>query len=250
MADDITADPSACVARTIYNRPCDIPVYPGDDVCEAHAIARTEHENWWDWDDQDAAENFRRQELLELRNALLGVGVPIDTDQPPVLRLTDEEYSVRSGSRGGLRYSVAFDPQPDGTAIYECGCRGWFINRRCSHIDQVIDFIGPDALPQRLPEWAEERGQCSALTARGTQCRNTAIDGVAYCGLHLPEVEAPPEPEPERVVVSGHTTDSQPEIDEKPQTVAKRTPWWRRWWMVIVWIILVIIVVNAIGQAL
>jgi hypothetical protein len=73
---------------------------------------------------------------------------------------------------------------------------------------------------------------------------------VAYCGLHLPEVEAPPEPEPERVVVSGHTTDSQPEIDEKPQTVAKRTPWWRRWWMVIVWIILVIIVVNAIGQAL
>ena len=127
MADDITADPSACVARTIYNRPCDIPVYPGDDVCEAHAIARTEHENWWDWDDQDAAENFRRQELLELRNALLGVGVPIDTDQPPVLRLTDEEYSVRSGSRGGLRYSVAFDPQPDGTAIYECGCRGWFI---------------------------------------------------------------------------------------------------------------------------
>ena len=248
MADDNTGDPSACVARTIYNRPCEIPVGPGDDVCEAHAIARAEYENWWEWDDQDAADDFRRQEVLEARNAMLGIGVPVDTDQPQVVRDSHGQYGVLSGSRGGIRYSVALDPQPDGTAIYECRCRGWMINRRCSHIDQVIDFIGPDALPQKLPEWAEERGRCSAFTARGTQCRNTAMDGVAYCYQHAPRVEALPEPE--RVAVSALTTDSQSEIDEKPQTVAKRTPWWRRWWMVIVWIILVIIVVNAIGQAL
>ncbi len=249
MAHDSTADPSACVARTVYNRPCDIPVDPGGDVCEAHAIARTEHKNWWEWQDQEAAEDFRLQELLELRNALLGVGVPVDTEDPPVLRFSDEEYRVRSGSRGGIRYPVVFDPQPDGTAIYECACQGWIINRRCSHIDQVIDFIGPDALPQKLPEWAEGRGQCTALTARGTQCRNTATEGMPYCHQHLPRSAAPPELERERVFVSTDAADYQAEIDEKPQTAAKRTPWWRSWWMIIIWIFLVIFVVGAIGTA-
>ena len=250
MANDNTADPSACVGRTIYNRPCEASVHLGDDVCEEHAIARTEYENWWEWQDQIAAEDFRQLAVLAARNTLLGVDVQVDTEQPPVLCDADQEYSVLSGSRGGLRYTVAVDPQPDGTAIYECRCRGWMINRRCSHIDQVIDFIGPDALPQNLPEWAEERGQCSALTARGTQCRNTAMDGVAYCHQHVPKVETPEAPEPERMVVGAHSTDPQPEIDEESETAAKRTPWWRRWWMIIIWIILVIWMIGGIATAI
>ena len=198
MADNNTVGRLACIGRTVHNRPCEAPTLPGEDVCEAHATARAEHENWWEWDDEDTAEDFRRQELVELRNSMLGIGVPVDTDEPTVLHVGDEEYRVLSSTRGGIRYPVTFEAQPDNTAVYECACRGWMINRRCSHIDRVMDFIGPDALPQKLPQWAEERGQCSALTVRGTQCRNTAIDGEAYCHQHLsggvqrqPDWEAP-----------------------------------------------------------
>lgn len=218
MTDDITADPSVCVARTIYNRPCDVPVDPGGDVCEAHAIAREENRNWWEWDDRDAAEDFRLQELIEFRNELLDVSAPVDAGQSPVLRLTDGAYTVLSGSRQG-RYSVTIDSQADGTAVYQCQCRGWMVNRRCSHVDQVIDFIGPDALSEWLPEWAKARGQCSAITARGTKCRNTAMDGAAYCYIHMPRVEPSPEPEPEG---ADPFVESEPLTVPTAQTTARR----------------------------
>ena len=335
MANDSTVDPSTCAARTMYNRPCDVPVLPGNDVCEEHAIARTEYENWWEWDDDDAAEEFRQMAVRAARDALLGVGVPVDADEPRVLQHGDQEYSVLSATRGGLRYTVAFDPQPEGTAIYECRCRGWFINRRCSHIDQVTEFIGPDALPQKLPEWAESRGQCSEITSRGTQCRNTAMEGESYCHQHLPKVEAPSErvrcqattqagqqcqnlahrglvfcnrhrdPDARCPALNLRGTqcnwdklegqdfcqyhvdareegwnwwewDDEAEADafreemlaqaqqerademglgartvvlrvepEEPESVSKRTPWWRRWWMIIIWVILFIMACSA-----
>ena len=205
MVNDSTAERSACVALTVYNRPCEVPALTGEDVCETHAIARGELENWWEWADREAAEEFRSRQLHELRSELLGVGVPVNTDEPLVLRVADQEFTVRSGSRGGLRYSVTLIPEPDGTAIYECPCRGWMMNRRCSHVDQVIEFIGPDALPQKLAGWAEDRAQCSAITARGTRCRNTALEGLDYCGTHRPKVEVPAEVEPEEVFVGTYT---------------------------------------------
>lgn len=270
MVDDTIADPSACVARTVYNRPCEIAARPDEDVCEAHARARIESQNWWEWDDQEAAEECRSQQLLALRNEMLGVGVPVNTDGPAVLHIDDEEYSVLSGSRGDLRYSVTLAPEPDGTAIYQCACRGWMMNRRCSHIDQVIEFIGPDALPQKLEGWGEGRGRCSVITARGTRCRNTALEGVDYCGTHRPKVEAPAEVEPKGMDRFGTYRPkveepaeaepapefqgalaecTEPEIVEEQQTAAKRTPWWRRWWMIIIWALLAILVVSNIYGA-